>query len=161
MKYIYSIAALALAACTVATSVGTAPLGPDPVISGGDYSTGGGLIVAVDIRENRGRTQVCGIWAEGAGQASLTLGPKAEVLGSGSVTLGDSVLVRGLGFFRQVPRAASYTGAEAGCVLTARPWMPGDDTRHPVVRFPKKYLHIDADDMGHEMVEFFPHRADG
>lgn len=147
---------LLLGACAAVQPVERRALGPDPVISGGSYDSGGGVIVAVDLRESAGRTMVCGIWAEGAGQASLTLGPKSEVLASGSVYLGNRAVVRGLGFLREVPRAESYAGAPAGCVLTERPWRAEDAARRPVVRFPRKDLYLDAEDVGGDMVEFFP-----
>lgn len=148
--------ALVLGACASAGPVERHPLGPDPVISGGTYDSGGGVIVAVDVRESRGKTMVCGIWAEGEGQASLTKGPKTEVLGSGSVSLGREAVVRGLGFLREVPRADDYAGVLAGCVLTPRPWRAEDAARQPVVRFPRKDLYLDAEDVGGDMVEFSP-----
>lgn len=155
MRTILGLAVL-LAACATQGPVERHPLGPDPVISGGTYDSGGGVIVAVDLRESQGRTMVCGIWAEGEGQASLTRGPKTEVLGSGSVYLGREVVVRGLGFLREVPRAEGYAGAPAGCVLTGRPWRAEDATRRPVVRFPRKDIYLDAEDVGGDMVKFVP-----
>lgn len=161
MRCVLAVCALLSGACTTATSGARAPLGPDPVVSGGSYSSGGGLIVAVDMRESAGMTRVCGIWAEGAGQASFTKGPKLEILGSGSVYLGREALVRGLGFLTEVPRAPSYAGAPAGCVDTTRPWQPGDEARRPIVRFPRKDLYLDAEDVGADMVEFFPAGSGG
>lgn len=155
MRAILGLSVL-LAACAATQPVGRRALGPDPVISGGRYDSGGGVIVAVDLRESEGRTMVCGIWAEGEGQASLTRGPKSEVLASGSVYLDREAIVRGLGFLREVPRAESYAGAPAGCVLTRRPWRAGDVTRRPMVRFPRKDLYLDAEDVGGDMVKFYP-----
>lgn len=155
MRAVLGLAVL-VGACASVGQVERHPLGPDPVISGGTYDSGGGVIVAVDIRESRGKTMVCGIWTEGEGQASLTKGPKTEVLGSGSVYLGRDVVVRGLGFLREAPRAESNAGAPAGCVLTQRPWRAEDATRRPVVRFPRKDLYLDAEDVGGDMVKFVP-----
>ncbi|MBS4009756.1 MAG: hypothetical protein KGZ72_03265, partial [Roseovarius sp.] len=56
------LAALALAGCTVAGPKMVARLGADPVLSGGSYSSGGGLTVAADIREQQGRVLLCGVW---------------------------------------------------------------------------------------------------
>ena len=45
-----------LAGCTAATAPQTvARLGADPVLSGGSYDSGGGITVAIDLRERDGR----------------------------------------------------------------------------------------------------------
>lgn len=154
MKYTLICAAAILSACTTTGPVSHARLGSDPALAEGRYDTGGGITTAVDIRESNGNTMVCGVWSQSDDQASLTRGPKPEVLGSGSINLDGKALVRGLMFLNEVPSAQSYVGAPANCVVTDRDWREGDDARRPTVRFPHKELYLDADDVGSDMVRF-------
>ncbi|MDT8328678.1 MAG: hypothetical protein RQ750_15060 [Roseovarius sp.] len=156
MKYSAVILVSLLSACTSTGVVSRASLGPDPVVAEGRYNTGGGIAVAVDIRENDGKTMVCGVWSQSDDQASITRGPKSEVLGSGSISLEGNALVRGLVFLNEVPDAPSYAGAPASCVMTDRDWKSGDARQRPMVRFPHKELYLDADDVGSDMVRFGP-----
>lgn len=146
--------ALALAGCTVAGPQMVARLGADPVISGGSYDSGGGLSVAVDLREEAGRVMVCGVWAQSHQQSILTKGKAVDVMGSGSVYLGDAALVRGLAFMREVAPAADYGGQEAGCVVTDRVWQAGDARARPVIRLPRQVVHVEGDGLGHFVVTF-------
>ena len=124
--------ATALAGCAAATGPRiVAQLGSDPVLSGGSYSTGGGLTVAADIREYQGRTLVCGVWAQSDQQSILTKGKARGVVATGSVSVAGQTVVRGLGFMNEVPPMADYAGQEAGCTLTDRAWQAGDATRRP------------------------------
>jgi hypothetical protein len=155
MKQALSVAALLLAAgCDTLAPQALAPLGPDPVLSGGTYSSGGGITVAVDLREANGRTLVCGVWAQSRRQSVLTNGVEPRLLGSGSVVLGREVLLRGLLFMREVPPMADYAGQEAGCVLSARPWVAGDEGRRPEIRIPRQNVYVDADEGGTVIVTF-------
>ncbi|GAW33170.1 hypothetical protein RA2_00206 [Roseovarius sp. A-2] len=152
------IAALGgLAACmtTLAPQV-VARLGPDPALGGGRYTSGGGITVATDIREQNGRTMVCGVWAQSRQQSTLTNGVEPKVLGSGNVSLGGETLVRGLLFMREVPPVADYGGSEAGCIVSDRVWQAGDDARQPVVRIPRQQVHVEGDEGGHLVVYFKP-----
>jgi hypothetical protein len=134
-----------LTACTVAEPAGNIRLGPDPVLSGGSYSSGGGLTLAVEAREQAGHTLVCGVWAQSRQQAVMTRGVAPKVLGTGSVYMGDEAAVRGLTFMREVPPAADYGGLEAPCVLSERRWQPGDETRRAVIRIPRQIVVEDRD----------------
>lgn len=146
--------ALALAGCTVAGPQMVARLGADPVVSGGSYDSGGGLSVAVDLREEAGRVMVCGVWAQSHQQSVLTKGKAVTVIGSGSVYLEDAALVRGLMFMREVAPAVGYGGQEAGCVVTERVWQAGDEHRVPVIRLPRQVVHVEGDGLGHFVVTF-------
>ncbi len=131
-----------------------ARLGADPVVSGGSYDSGGGLSVAVDLREQQGRVMVCGVWAQSHQQSVLTMGKAVDVMGSGSVYLDDAALVRGLVFMREVPPAVDYAGLEAGCVVTERAWQAAYAERAPVIRLPRQVVHVEGDDFGHFVVTF-------
>lgn len=147
--------ALGLAACSAATGEQVvARLGGDPVLDGGSYESGGGITVAVDLREAQGRTLVCGVWAQSVRQSVLTNGVEHGVLGSGSVYLGGEALVRGLNFMPEVPPMAEYGGQEARCMATTRPWRAGDEARQPVVQIPGQIVYVDSDEAGSFVIRF-------
>ena len=144
------IAAAVLGAC-VAPTLGrySAPLGPDPALGGGTYTSGGGVTVAADVREHDGKTLVCGVWAQSRQQSALTHGvARDKVLGSGAVYLGDEAVARSLSFMHEVPPMADYAGQQAGCELTGRAWHAGDATRPVAVRIPGRTVVVDVDEWG-------------
>lgn len=140
-----SLAAVALSACTVMTPAGQAPLGPDPTLGGGSYTSPGGITVAVDVREIQGRTGVCGVWAESVNQSVMTRGAGRQVLGSGAVVLGGEAITQGLGFLRLVPAAESYAGMQGNCVATDRPWQAGDAAKPVKIVLPRQVVFNDMD----------------
>ncbi|MBC7133319.1 MAG: hypothetical protein H5U16_09475 [Roseovarius sp.] len=147
----------ALAACSAATGPQVvARLGNDPALGGGSYDSGGGLTVAVDLREAQGRTLVCGVWAQSERQSVLTLRAAPQVLGSGAVFLDGKALVRGLTFMPEVRPVDDYAGQEARCVVTERPWRAGDEARRPVVRMPSQVVYVDSNESGTIIVRFVP-----
>lgn len=152
---IFTALATSLGGCAVATAPQiVAQLGSDPVLSGGTYSTGGGLTVAADIREYEGRTLVCGIWAQSEQQSILSKGKARGVVASGSIAVGGQTVVRGLDFMPEVPPMSDYAGQEAGCTLTDRPWQPRDASAAPEIRIPRQVVHVEADEQGSFAVTF-------
>lgn len=94
-----------------------ATLGASPVLGGGEYSTGGGITVAVELRRAKGGgLALCGAWAESRRLPIYLRGKGRDVLARGSVTQGDRVLVQGLEFLPEVAPGESYGGAEASCL---------------------------------------------
>lgn len=154
MKHMLILSAGLLAACATITDTATARLGPDPVVSGGTYSSGGGISVAVDLREFQGKTMMCGVWAQSRQQSVLTKGVEPRLLGSGSVYLDDTVLVRGLLFMPEVAPAADYAGSEARCVVTERAWQVGDATRRPQIHIPQQVVYTEGGELGNFTVIF-------
>jgi len=60
--YFKSIATAAILASVASTGMAaTSKLGPAHVVSGGEYTSGGGISVAAEVRNNSGRTLVCGV----------------------------------------------------------------------------------------------------
>lgn len=149
---VFIILGTALAGCAIGPD-GVAPLGPDHVISGGSYSTGGGLTVAMDLREYQGQTLVCGVWAQSDRQFAKTRDKARNVMGSGSVAVGGRTILRGLGFMNEVSPMADYTGQEAGCRLIDRPWQPGA-TERAEIRLPQQPVHVEKDEAGSFEVRF-------
>lgn len=152
-------ATLALSACSLATGPQVvARLGSDPVLDGGSYDSGGGVTIAVDLREAQGRTLVCGVWAQSERQSVLTKRVEQRLLGTGAVFLDGEALVRGLNFMREVSPMPDYAGQDAVCMMTSRPWQAGDEGRRPVVRIPNQIVYVDNDEGGVVVVRF---RQDG
>lgn len=134
---------LALILClTAAQAAAPIKLGPDPVLGGGEYSTGGGVTVAVELRNMAGKTGLCGVWAESERLTAYVRHKGGKVLAKGSIALGGEVLTHDLGFLNRVAPAASYAGAPAGCVRLDRPWQPGDANRRLEVRLPRQEMHF-------------------
>lgn len=143
-----------ISACAASGPQVAARLGSDPVLSGGTYSSGGGLTVAADLQEYQGRTLVCGVWAESAAQSILSKGKARGVVATGNVSVGGETLMRGLSFMKEVPPTDDYSGQEAGCTLTDRAWQAGDDDARPEIRIPRQVVEIQDDESGGFAVTF-------
>lgn len=138
------IVPLALAlTCTAAAAGSTVRLGPAPVLGGGEYSTGGGVTVAVEMRNWAGKTGLCGVWAESERLTAYVRHKGNVVLRKGSIALGGEVLTHNLDFLEQVAPSQSYAGAPAGCVRLQRDWRASDANRRLEVRIPRQELHFD------------------
>ncbi|MEO3415463.1 hypothetical protein AAFO92_12475 [Roseovarius sp. CAU 1744] len=131
---------LALAACALPRTDVVARLGENPVVSGGTYTSGGGLTVAVDLREFDGKMLVCGVWALSRQQSALTKLAEHQVLGSGSVHLGRERLLSNLLYMRRVDPAPSYGGQEANCAATGRAWRAGYAALRPEIHIPEQIV---------------------
>ena len=132
--------ALLSAACAIPRTESVSRLGSAPVVSGGTYTSGGGLSVAVELRDAGGLTQVCGVWALSRQQSALTKLAEHQVLGSGSVHLGRERILSNLLFLRRVDPSPDYAGQEANCTRTARAWQPGDAARRPEIHIPQQVV---------------------
>ena len=137
------LALLCLALPLAPAEAGTiVKLGPAPVLGGGEYSTGGGITVAVQMHEWAGRTGLCGVWAESEQLTAYLRDEGRRILAKGSIALGGEVLTYNLDFLRQVAPRDSYGGAPAGCVRLKRAWRPGDAARTLKVRIPRRELRF-------------------
>ncbi|QGX98800.1 hypothetical protein EI983_11170 [Roseovarius faecimaris] len=130
----------ALTACTPAEQVMMMKL-ENPTLDGGTYSTGGGIDIAAELREVDGMTGLCGVWAESERQAIFSKGKSGNVVRTGSAYVDGAVLHRDLGFMRKVAPNAPYTGQEASCIRTARPWSPQDQGKPVQIRIPRQVVH--------------------
>jgi len=136
-----AVLALGLAATSAPAAPGTT-LGPDPVLGGGEYSTGGGITLAVELRNLAGKTGICGIWAQSKRLTAYVRHEGPRMLSKGSIALDGRVLTHDLGFLNRVEPAASYAGAPAGCLRLDRPWRAGDAHRRPELRLPRQELML-------------------
>lgn len=117
-------------------------LGPDPVLGGGEYSVGGGITVAVELRRSGGDTVLCGAWAQSEQLTALLSDKGNEILAKGKITLGAEVLTHNLNFLRRIAPRPGYAGAPAGCVRLDRAWRAGDAARPLKVRIPRRELRV-------------------
>jgi len=133
----------ALGACgpSTTTAPGAIILRPNPVLTGGSYSSGGGITIAAELREAGGMTAICGTWSESEVQQVFTRGRSSEVVKSASIYLGGQKLRQDLFFMHKIPPTADYAGAAATCLTTRRPWQPGDETRRPEIRIPRQIVY--------------------
>lgn len=148
--------ALIVASCTTtpAGQRATTKLSDAPLVSGGIYTSGGGITVAADVRESNGSTLVCGVWAESRAQSVLTKNKSSRVVSSGSIFLGEERIAQNLLFMNKVEPSASYAGQEAGCLLLDRPWTAADAQRRVLIRMPRQIVYKDGSEFGRFVVIF-------
>lgn len=127
---------LALATPSLAAS---AKLGPGAVIAGGEYSTGGGITVAIEPRAIGGKLGLCGVWAQSTSMSAYTRRAASAVLAKGVVQIDGQTVLRNLNFLNRVGPATSYTGAPTGCTVLNRAWT-GDPTPRMTVRIPRQKI---------------------
>lgn len=139
--------ALTLASCAAPVTETVARLSASPVVSGGTYTSGGGITVAADVREDNGMTMVCGVRAISRHQSALTKFAERQVLGTGSVYLGRGRVVSNLLFMQQVDPAPSYGGAEARCITTGRAWAASDAVLRPSINLPRQIVADESEGM--------------
>lgn len=135
-----------VSACDVVPKGTVTTLGSSPALSGGSYTSGGGLTVATEVRNSRGLTAVCGAWAQSRQQSVLTKHIETHLLQTGSVFLGNERVISGLAFMNEVAPADDYSGSDAVCVRTDRSWASGDESKPVVARIPGQVVVRDPGD---------------
>ena len=134
---------LTLTACgPSATSSGAARLGANPALSGGSYTSGGGITIASELRDIGGMTGICGAWSQSEVQQVYTKGQAKGVLESAALYVKGQKLKQNLVFMREIALTPDYSGAEANCITTKRPWQPGDEALRPEVRIPQQVVYV-------------------
>ncbi|MEO0371130.1 MAG: hypothetical protein AAF231_06705 [Pseudomonadota bacterium] len=118
---------------------GSAKLGSGALVTGGDYSTGGGLTVAVEPRAINGQLGFCGVWAQSEALSVYTRKAAARVLTKGVINIDGQRVVRNLNFLNRVRPSPSYSGAPAGCIVVNRPWS-GDTASRMTIRIPRQKI---------------------
>lgn len=135
--------ALALGACGPSvTSSGATRLGQNPALSGGSYTSGGGITIATELRQINGMTGICGAWSQSEAQQPFTVGKANGVLESAALYVGGQKLKQNLIFMREIALTPDYSGAEANCITTKRPWQPGDEALRPEVRIRQQVVYV-------------------
>lgn len=157
MKHLSVLLSLLLVAgCTVRTPVTPMRLSSDPAVAGGIFTSPGGVSLAADVMEIRGKTGICGVWSESENQSALTRNRAQRVLDPAAVVLGNEALLTGLQFLRKVPPALDYGGMEADCVVIERPWRAGDAQKQVRINMPPVIIYRDIDPSGGITVWFRP-----
>lgn len=143
-----------LTSCAPASQDVVSRLGDSPVVTGGTFTSGGGLSVAAELRESEGQTLVCGVWAQSRQQSILTKGKAQRVINTGSIFIGRERVVQNFLFMNEVDPSASYAGKESGCLLLDRAWSASDAQQTPLVRIPRQVVHKEIDEAGGLIVYF-------
>jgi len=124
----------------------TVPLGGSPALGGGEYSTGGGITVAVEPRRTvDGKLALCGVWAQSDRLIAYVRQSGPSVLDRGSLAVNGRVVHQDLGFLNRVAPSKSYAGSEATCIGTTLPWQ---STTTVEVRIPRHVVVQDRDQSG-------------
>lgn len=144
----------ALVACAGVGAETVTRLAADPALTGGTYSTGGGITLASAYRNVGGRVALCGLWSESAAQTPFSRGKAARVLSSGAVYLRDKRLLTGLGFLRKVPATTMYSTTPAPCRASEEPWRPEYAKLTPDIRLPHQIVYRDGGAVKGPVVDF-------
>ncbi|SLN67272.1 hypothetical protein ROA7450_03587 [Roseovarius albus] len=155
MKKIFAaIAGVGLVvSCSQVVSTSTSSLGNNLVVDGGKYTSGGGLTIAAELRNNQGRTMLCGVWAQSRQQSILTKNVERKVLGVASFFAGNERIHTGFVFMNEVPPSASYVGQQANCITLQRAWRP-EYANNGRMRIPRVLVYGDFDPFGDPSVYF-------
>ncbi len=159
MKRSLFAACLALGLTSAAHAApSTVPLGASPTLGGGEYSSGGGITVAVEPRRTQdGQLALCGVWAQSDRLSAYVRQSARSVLQRGSLMVNGRVVHQGLGFLNRVPADTSYARSEASCVGTSLPWQSGARID---VRIPRHVVVQDRDGNGAGIeIRFGPSQA--
>jgi len=139
-------AAIFCAIATTSYAATSVPLGQSAVLTGGEYTTGGGLTVAMEQREIGGKLGLCGVWAESTSMSIYTKNAASRVLAKGKATLNGQVVATDFRFLNQVLPAPGYTGAPAACVVTNRVWQARDAQAVLQLRIPRQKIFMTSSD---------------
>ncbi|MDD9726317.1 hypothetical protein PVV74_12680 [Roseovarius sp. SK2] len=145
----------ALAAFSVSGSAmaapDTVPLTDDITLGGGDFSTGGGITVAVEPRRAiDGQLALCGVWAQSERLTAYVRPHVRDLLAPGSLAVDGQVVLHDLRVFNEVAPAESYVGASATCMGTGQPYRDGVRVE---IRIPRRAVvrERDSDGIGAEI----------
>lgn len=159
IKRLTICAALSLGTSAASAAPDEVRIGADPAISGGTYSTGGGITVALEShRTTDGRIAICGVWAQSQRLTAYVRRSGNSVLAKGSVRVNGQTVHRDLTFLNRVVPAPSYLGSKATCIATQMAWREGARVsahipRHVVVQ------NRSGSGSGQE-IRFIPRRGD-
>lgn len=137
--------ALAFIALTASAHAGNqSKLGPNPALTGGEYTTGGGLTVAMETRNIAGNLALCGVWAQSASMSVYSRRAAPRVLAKGVARLNGQVIARNFGFLNRVAPAENYAGSTATCIVLNRAWRAQDATTRLELRIPRQKLLLSS-----------------
>ncbi len=147
-------ALVGVTACATPQAGNVTRLSVDPPLTGGTYSTGGGITVASELRNIGGQAALCGLWSESASQTPYSKGKAKDILASGAAYLGGQRLLTGLDYFASVPAGTDYSQADAPCQVTDRAWSANHASIKPEIRLPQQVVYRDRNSSNGIVVDF-------
>ena len=150
---IAAVCGVFIAGCSQVVSKNVSSLGTNPVVDGGKYTSGGGLTIAAELRNNQGQTMLCGVWAQSRQQSILTKNVKNKVMGVASFFVGKERIHSGFVFMNEVSPSPSYAGLEANCITLERPWR-AEYATNGRIHIPRVLVYGDFDPFGGPRVYF-------
>ena len=135
---------------------GLVRLSPAATVTGGRYSSGGGLRVAVEVAPVTGRTHLCGVWSDLPGQVPQTEGVGRALLHEAHVMLGARRLNVDPGALRRVRARKDYTGAHANCLDTGLDWNPALARAPLRLHLPALVVYRSTTTTGARVIRFMP-----
>lgn len=154
MKMCIAGLVLALGACAAGPSGTVSRFQSEPALTGGTYTTGGGITVASRFQEVNGRTALCGLWSESRAQTPYTKGRARSVLASSAVYLEGTRLLNDLSFLHKTPPGTRYDGMKTTCALSDRAWQAAYASRVPDIRMPRQIVYFEPGNNAGPRVEF-------
>ncbi len=121
----------------------TVVLGPHTVLSGGEYSTGGGITVAVELRNLKGMAALCGAWSESRHLTIYLKGKSKKVLSNAVVLVNGNRAHQNLQFLKETNPTSSYTGEDGNCFELGRPWRSSDSSADIAISIPRQLVYFD------------------
>ena len=152
MKYLALAVLLVMGGLPDVSVAQEATLGSRAVIGGGEYSSGGGMTVAVERKVIQGAPHLCGIWAESNWISAYARGKSRDVLAKGAIYAGNVRLVDDLRFLRKEYARPTYAGLKGNCV----PVGAASGNAALVIRLPKKLVHVERGRAGGLEIWFKP-----
>lgn len=123
-------------------------------VTEGRYSSGGGIRVAAEIVSVDGRAHICGVWSDLPRQVAQTEPLGREMLRRSRAEQGGRVILEDLGGLRRVSARADYTGAQANCLDTRRPWAAAMAENPLVLRLPAEVVYRSTTPAGRQVIRF-------
>jgi len=125
-------------------------------VTGGRYTSGGGLRVAVELMPVNGRAHLCGAWSELPVQVPQTEGVSRALLHGAEVTLGGRVLGVDVGDLRLVRARTDYPGTHANCLDTGLDWQAALTGQPLRLHLPARVVYRSSTTTGTRMIRFVP-----
>ena len=148
---IFAALAAFVAPGSVMAAPDTVPLTEKITLGGGDFSTGGGITVAVEPRRAiDGQLALCGVWAQSERLTAYVRPHVRDLLAPGSLAVDGQVVLHDLRVFNEVAPSESYVGAPATCLGTGLPYR---DAARVEIRIPRRAVvrERDSDGIGAEI----------
>jgi len=135
---------------------GLVRLSPAATVTGGRYSSGGGLRVAIEIVPEGRRARLCGAWSDLPGQVPQTEAVGRALLREAHVTLGARRLDVDPGALRRVRARGDYVGTHANCLDTGLGWRPALAGERLRLHLPERVVYRDSSAAGAQVIRFAP-----